>query len=132
MGFINCCSGMRISKTFALRPDEGYIYAQADYIAECPICSDVVLQLTRMDVEGNVTVCRNINAKALKLFEKLKSSILYELKSEGCNVAYGSKFYLYYNEYGKKKKCYSSLSALKMGLFESVYELPAQKDLIAV
>ena len=119
MGYIHCCAGLRGAKTYSISPEEDYLLAQIDYLKECPICGHTVLQLTRIDSKNNVSVCRKVNEKARKLFDKLRNRILYEKKSEPSRFKAYSKFYLYYNEYGVKKKCYSNLSSLKMGLFEN-------------
>lgn len=119
MGYVHCCAGLRKSKTYSVAPEENYMFAQVDYLEECPICGHSVIQLTRIDFENNVSVCRKINEKARKLFDKLKKSILFEKKDEGAGLKLYSKFYLNYNEFGVKKKCYSNLSSLKIGLFEN-------------
>lgn len=119
MGFIHCCAGLRKSKSYAVSPEGNYLFAQADYLEKCPVCGHTVIQLTRIDFENNVSVCRKINEKARKLFNRLKSSILFENKTHFTGTSAHSRFYLYYNEFGVKKKCYSNLSTLKMGLFEN-------------
>lgn len=119
MGYVHCCAGLRKSKTYSVEPEENFMFAQVDYLEKCPICGHSVVQLTRIDFENNVSVCRKINEKARKLFDKLKKSILFEKKDEGVRLKVYSKFYLHYNEFGVKKKCYSNLSSLKIGLFEN-------------
>lgn len=119
VGYIHCCAGLRKSKTYSVNPEENYLMAQVDYLDKCPICGHTVTQLTRIDFDNNVSVCRKINEKARKLFEKLRNSILFEKQPEGRNFKTYSGFYLNYNEYGVKKKCYSNLSSLKIGLFEN-------------
>lgn len=121
MGYIHCCAGLRKSRTYAIIPEDCYLAAQMDFLNECPICGHTVTQITRIDFENNVSTFRKTNEKARKLFDKLKTSIIYE---KGVEIAVSqptSKFYLYYNEFGNKKKCYSQLSSLKMGLFENKY-----------
>ena len=119
MGYIHCCAGLRKSKSYSVSPEENYAFAQVDYLEQCPICGHTVMQLTRIDFDNNVSVCRKINDKARKLFNKLKDSILFEKKEASVGLNIHSKFYLYYNEFGVKKKCYSNLSTLKIGLFEN-------------
>lgn len=119
MGYVHCCAGLRKSKSYAVKPEKNYLYAQMDYLEECPICGHTVTQITRMDSNNNISICRKINDKAKKLFNKLKNAILFEKKPEGTGLKIYSKFYLNYNEFGVKKKCYSNLSTLKMGLFEN-------------
>lgn len=119
MGYIHCCAGLRNAKTYSIKPEEDFLHAQVDYLESCPICGHSVIQLTRIDFKNNVSICRKINEKARKFFDKLKNSIIFEKESEGVRVKAYSKFYLHYNEYGTKKKCYSNLSSLKIGLFEN-------------
>lgn len=119
MGYIHCCSGLRKSKTYSIAPEENFLLAQVDYLENCPICGHTVTQITRIDFDNEVSICRKINEKARILFNKLKDSILFEKKPDGINLKTYSNFYLYYNEFGVKKKCYSNLSSLKMGLFEN-------------
>lgn len=119
MGYIHCCSGLRKSKTYSIAPEENFLLAQVDYLENCPICGHTVTQITRIDFDNEVSICRKINEKARILFNKLKDSILFEKKPDGINLKAYSNFYLYYNEFGVKKKCYSNLSSLKMGLFEN-------------
>jgi hypothetical protein len=120
MGYIHCCAGLRKSKTYSISPEENFMFAQVDYLDECPICGHTIAQLTRIDFGNNVSVCRKVNDKARKLFDKIKKLILFEKKEEGVKLrSYYSNFYLCYNEFGVKKRCYSNLSSLKIGLFEN-------------
>ena len=119
MGYIHCCAGLRQSKVYSLIPENDYLLAQMDYLVECPVCGHAVIQITRIDKNNEVSIYRKINERARKLFEKLKKSIIAEKKSESFQVKNQPKFYLYYSEYGVKKKCYSNLSSLKMGMFEN-------------
>lgn len=119
MGYIHCCAGLRKSKSYCISPEENYLLAQIDYLDKCPVCGHTVVQLTRIDLNNKISVCRKINEKARKLFGKLKTSILFERNSINRSLNYHSNFYLGYNEFGVKKKCYSNLSSLKMGLFEN-------------
>lgn len=121
MGYIHCCAGLRKAKTYSIAPEENYSIAQIDYLETCPICGHTIIQLTRIDIDNKVSICRKINDKARKLFNKLKDSILFEKKEENINFQPHSSFYLNYNEFGVKKKCYSNLSTLKIGLFENKY-----------
>ena len=119
MGYIHCCAGLRKSKSYSVSPEGNYMSAELDYLEKCPVCGHTVVQLTRIDFENNISVCRKINEKARKLFDKLKSAILLEREKYGISIKVHSKFYLNYSEFGVKKKCYSNLSTLKMGLFEN-------------
>ena len=82
--------------------------------------NNTVLQLTRLDYENRISIVRKTNKKARLLREKLESSILSEIgKNTNIMPSYGSSFYLMYNEFGVKKKCFSNLSQLKIGLSEN-------------
>jgi hypothetical protein len=118
LGYIHCCNGRRKSDSYVLLPETTYILAEVDYLQACPVCGHTVVQLTRIDFDHNISICRKTNEKARKLFANLESSILYKKEPELCRVKAYSKFYLNYNEFGVKKKCYSNLSTLKIGLFE--------------
>ena len=121
MGVIHCCGSLRKSKSFVLQPSGDFLEVRMDWLESCPHCSHTVLQLTRLSYDNRISVIRKTNYKARKLREKLESEILYEINSNSCHAtAPAGNFYLYYNEYGKKKKCFSNLSCLKMGLFENM------------
>lgn len=119
MGFVHCCGALRRARTFVLEPQEGFIITHMHILESCPVCGHKVLNVVRVDAFNSVSSFRKINSKAQKLFEKLKNSILYEENKHKFSVISGSNFYLNYNEYGKKKKCYSNLSSLKLGLFDN-------------
>lgn len=124
MGYIVCCHGRRKSKSYVISPEEKYYSAQLDYLEKCAICGHSVAQVTRTDFNDKISVYRQVNEKARKLFEKLQTSILFEKEPEGLKIQAYSKFYLNYNEYGVKKRCYANLSSLKIGLFDNDTNLP--------
>lgn len=119
MGVLYCCEGHRTTRRFKLLPQEGYKMAILDYLEKCPVCGHTVAQITRIDQNDKVSVCRKINKKARELFDRVKASIIEEELSEKKVHNYNSKSSLMYNEYGNIKKCYSNLSSLKIGLFEN-------------
>ena len=119
MGYIHCCGGKRKTRSYVLSPEKKYLTAEFDYLDECPVCGHCVAQLTRIDFDNNISLVRKTNEKAKNLFENLKNSILFEKLTTALKIKAYSKFYLNYNEFGKKKRCYSNLSTLKMGLFEN-------------
>lgn len=118
MGYIHCCGGLHKCRTFHIVPQKDFLITELDYLNMCPTCGHTVLQLTRIDKNDNITVIRRVNKKAIEFFKKLKKEILYEIKPTPINKQKGS-FYLNYNEFGIKKRCYSNLSALKIGLVEN-------------
>ena len=115
MGYIHCCGGLRKTKSFRLSPQDDFVLCEIDYLSKCPICGQLTVQLTRIDKNNKISTIRKSNKKALEFFNRIKSKILYEEKAINYPKACG-KFYLYYNEYGIKKRCYSNLSRMKLGL----------------
>ena len=121
MGYIHCCGALHKTKTFCLAPQGKFVLCELDYLSKCPICGHTVVQLTRVDTKDNISVIRRINKKAKIFYEKLKKQILCEIRPINYNVIHSGKFYLNYNEYGIKKRCYSNLRTLKIGLGENKY-----------
>ena len=121
MGYIHCCGALHKTKTFRIVPQDDFVLCEADYLAKCPVCGHTVVQLTRIDKNDNISVVRKINKKAKSFFQKLKTKILYEIRPINYNVVKHGSFYLNYNEFGVKKRCYSNLKTLKIGLTENKY-----------
>ncbi len=116
MGYIHCCSGLHKTKTFMLSPQDKYVMCELDYLAKCPVCLNTIVQLTRIDKNNVLSTVRYKNLAAKKFFEKIKPKILYEEKYIDYSEYKRGSFYLNYNEYGVKKRCYSNFSNLKIGL----------------
>ena len=116
MGYLHCCSGLRKSKTFSVKPYDNYIFCELDYLECCPVCGNTVLQLTRLNNNNEISVYRTKNKKARKFFEKIKPQIISEKAYNYSTLSHShGSFYLYYNEYGRKKKCFSNLSTMTLG-----------------
>lgn len=116
MGYIHCCGALRKTRSFVLVPIGGFVLCELDYLEQCPVCNNFVIQLTRIDEKCCVSVLRFRNMKARKLWERVKNNILYEKKADFSSSNRGGTFYLGYSEFGIKKKCYSNFSNLKIGL----------------
>lgn len=119
MGYIHCCGALHKTKTYRLVPQGDFVLCEVDYLAKCPICGHTVVQLTRVDDGDNISVVRKVNKKAREFFKKLEKYILYEVRPINYNKINYGKFYLNYNEFGVKKRCYSNLRTLKIGLTEN-------------
>ena len=119
MGYIHCCGALHKTRTFRLVPEDNFVLCEADYLAKCPVCGHTVVQLTRIDIDDNISIVRKVNRKAKEFLKKLKKFILYEVCPISYNKINCGKFYLNYNEFGVKKRCYSNLSTLKIGLTEN-------------
>lgn len=116
MGYIHCCGGLRKTRSFVLSPTGNFVLCELDYLAKCPVCNHFVIQLTRIDKKNAITSMRYINKKAELYWDKFKLNILYERKNFDYSRRCGGSFYLNYNEFGVKKRCYSNISNLKIGL----------------
>lgn len=119
MGYIHCCGALHKTRTFKLAPQGKFLICELDYLTKCPVCGHTVVQLTRIDNEKKLSVIRKVNAKAKAFYQKIKSKLLCEIKIINYNSQNYGKFYLNYNEFGIKKRCYSNLSTLKIGLAEN-------------
>lgn len=122
MAGVYCCEKVRAARHFRLAPREKYVWCEAAFLKNCPGCGNAVLQLERISVSGVHSVIRYKGSRAVRTFNAMKKSILFEV--ERFTVGHG-RFYLKYGEFGRKKRCYSNLWALKCGMFESL-ELPAK------
>ncbi len=89
---------------------------ELDVLKKCPVCGHTTVQLTRIDSENKVSVVRKSNKKAEKFLKKLKPKIIYEEDDFDYSKIKHGKFYLNYNDYGIKRRCYSNLRNLKKGL----------------
>lgn len=116
MGYIHCCGGLRKTRSFILSPTDDFVMCELDYLIKCPVCGNRVLQLTRIDSNNVLSSVRYVNKKALQFWDKIKPKILYEEKYIDYSKRRGGSFYLNYNEFGVKKRCYSNFSNLKTRL----------------
>ena len=128
LGYLHCCGALIKTRTYEI--DDRYNKYKTcllDVLEKCPVCQNYVLQLTRVDFMNNITFVRKRNSKAVKFFIKLKPFIIHEF--DNYKIPQGSKFFLYYNEFGSKKRCYSSLHSLKIGKFDN-FENIIERNLI--
>lgn len=113
MSFVECCKHKRKAISYNISPEDGYISCIMHVINElCPICDGYAVELERINAQGITTRIRRKNSAAYEIFDRLENSII--SKANKSNIV-GGRFFLPYSEYGKKKKCYSNLSTLKMG-----------------
>jgi len=121
MPYIECCNKRSFCDAYKIETLEGVDLSLAYYLEACPICSHSVLLIKRFVFDGSVSMVRKTNEKARKLFEKIRPTIICKYVQNP--VVGGSSYFLKYNEYGSIKRCYSNLSSLQMGQFESL-DLP--------
>ncbi len=119
MGYIHCCGALHKTRTYRLVPEDNFMLCELDYLLKCPVCGHTVVQLTRVDNNDNISIVRKVNKKAKEFIKKLKNFILYEVRPIDYSKRSYGRFYLNYNEFGVKKRCYSNLRTLKIGLTEN-------------
>lgn len=111
---IECCGKKQRARAFICDPPEGFIYQRIDFLVWCKKCKKTVMQVTRISVKNRVVRFRRTDDAARTLFERMRPSIRFRVVEPFSLVNNRSEFFLYYNEFGKKKKCFSNLSALKI------------------
>jgi len=116
MGYIHCCSALQKTRTFVLCPKEDSPAREMDFLEKCPVCGKTVLQITAADKNNNIITHRYVNKKAKEKLKKMELQILYEEKFFDYSKTGKGTFYLNYNEFGVKKRCYSNITNLKIGL----------------
>lgn len=121
MGYIHCCGGLRKTRSFVLSPTDNFVVCELDLLEKCPLCNHFIIQLTRLDKNNNLSSLRFSNRKAIGFWKRIQSKILYEQKEFDYSKHRGGTFYLNYNEFGVKKRCYSNFSNLKIGLIKTTY-----------
>lgn len=113
MGYIHCCGGLRKTRSFVLTPAQNFVVCELDYLKKCPVCGKLVIQLTRLDANDNISTVRFTNQRAQKFWEKIQPKILYEKRVYSYSRYRGGKLFLNYNEFGVQKRCYSNIRNLK-------------------
>lgn len=103
-----CCDAKRKCRTYVLANKRQAVLK----IGICPKCNRISALIV---IDGIVKVRRS-GSEAYDLFHRNLPNILFELK----RIESGKNgWYLEYNEWGRKKKCYSNLRTLKLGLFDN-------------
>ena len=109
---LKCCGIRQKSAAFVCDAPSGFLFQRIDFLVRCKVCKRTVMQVSRLDVNNNVDWFRRTDAKAHELFERMRSSIIYKVVEPYEYVVTKGSFYLNCNEFGRKTKCYSNLSAL--------------------
>ncbi len=121
MAYIECCGKKHKAIVFELKTNNGSCVYKVLKNAFCPHCGkNIVVIEKKMFIDGveQIRYVRRQGKDANKLFDKLEGDIICQI-IEQKNVQYKKGFFLNCNEYGKIKKCYSNLSSLKLGKFDS-------------
>lgn len=94
-------------------PPEGFIYQRIDFLVWCQKCKRTVMQVTRISAKNRVSRFRRTDEAARELFERMRSTIRFRIAEPFSLVNNRGGFYLCYNEFGQKKKCFSNFSSLR-------------------
>ena len=111
---LECCGKKQRSHAFMCDPPEGFIYQRIDFLVWCKKCKKTVMQVTRITAKNRIVTFRRVDNEARKLFDRMRSSIRFRIVEPFSLVNNHSTFFLYYNEFGRKKKCFSNFSALRI------------------
>jgi len=128
---IECSCGREPASTkFKIKPQKGFISVTLNVIDEQCACGKFVVELIRIKKEKDtkkyiIDKITKYGKDAYKLYDKLEPSIISEIKL----VNNANQMYLEYSEFGTKKKCYSNLSSLKIGLTDNTVGFEQSKYL---
>ncbi len=116
---ILCHGALQKSEILKIEPTKSGIKDEyVFYLKSCAICNNPVLQILRIDIWGNILEPVRLKTKNIEKFLNSMSVIWKPQKLNLTDKVY-SDFYLEYNEYGIKKKCYQNLSCVKLGKIET-------------
>jgi len=83
------------------------------------------MQVTRLNYQNEISSFRRTDDSARELFERMRTSIQFKVVEPYEIAPTKGAFYLMCNEFGRKSRCYSNLSAL-LDVGESL-ELPEKR-----
>lgn len=109
---LKCCGVRQKSIAFICDAPKGFLYQRIDYLVKCKVCKRTVMHVLRLDHKNEPQGFRRTDDAARELFERMRSSILFKVIEPYEIAPRGGHFYLMCNEFGRKSKCYSNLSAL--------------------
>jgi hypothetical protein len=92
------------------------------YLKRCSICKKPVVEIVKIDIWGNKIETVRLKTKNIPGFLR-SMRVISRPDKIYCTENLFSKFYLHYNEYGIRKKCFQNLSNLSLGRIETdLYE----------
>jgi len=116
LAFITCHDRKQKADIYKITPTRQGIFEEIVlHLPECSFCKNTILVIRRIDIFGNVLPASRMTGKKAKKFLS-EMNIIWKPKTIH-TPSYKGNWYLPYSEYGSIKKCYSNLSALKIGLF---------------
>lgn len=109
---LKCCGIRQKSTAFVCDAPSGFLYQRIDFLVCCKHCKRTVMQVSRLNHVHEVSYFRRTDEAARALFERMRTSILYKIVEPYEIAPTHGSFYLMYNDFGRKSRCYSNLSAL--------------------
>ena len=109
---LKCCGVRQKTSAFICDAPSGFLYQRIDFLVRCKVCKRTVMHVLRLDASNNSSGFRRTDEQARELFDKMRTSILYKIVEPYEIAPTKGSFYLGYNEFGLKKRCYSNFSSL--------------------
>lgn len=109
---LECCGKFYKTVSFMCDAPEGFLAQRLDYLRYCGHCKRAVLQVTRINLNHEVSRFRRTDALARDLFERMRSSIIFQIVEPYNYVNQRGKRFLRYNKFGVVDKCFSNFSSL--------------------
>ncbi len=109
---LKCCGIRQKSTAFVCDAPSGFLYQRIDFLVSCKHCKRTVMQVTRLNHQNEIGTFRRTDDSARALFERMRTSILFKVVEPYEIAPSRGSFYLMCNEFGRKSRCYSNLSAL--------------------
>jgi len=127
---VKCC-GVNQTATNYIIDDRKFELSIMAVLNPCRVCDKFVVRIEAFNHFGEKIECRKEGADAIKMFDEIKSSgrIICKLKASNFIRGRGG-WYLHYYDKGKKLKCYSNLSNLRLGLTDTLQGLPDADKLL--
>jgi len=123
LAFITCHNRRQKAKIYKITPTRQGVFEEIVlHLPECSFCKNTIIEIRRIDIYGEVLPVSRMSGKKAKKFLS-EMNIIWKPKTIRI-PKYKDNWYLPYSEYGSIKKCYSNLSSLKIGLFDSFDDLP--------
>lgn len=122
---LKCCGIRQKSTAFVCDAPSGFLYQRIDFLVRCKQCKRTVMQVTRLNYQNEISSFRRTDDSARELFERMRTSIQFKVVEPYEIAPTKGAFYLMCNEFGRKSRCYSNLSAL-LDVGESL-ELPEKR-----
>ena len=121
---IVCCGKKQRVSTYIIEPLNNEIASTIEILNTCSLCDELVIVIRSLMPDGSSKVIKRKGKDAVRIYDNIINSgriVCQYKKNMNCDKG---GWYLYYYDKGKKLKCYSNLSTLRLGLSEPYQGLP--------